>query len=223
MTVSAIVTRAKNLANVSGSSIFDNTELTDSLNAAYRDVYEKICDADDDFFITDWSFTLASMAAVSGDSGAYTIALPSSPTALYRLRTLEYLRGSAWRPLHKYALQDEYKRSSGPVYRFKGSYLLIYIPDPTGVSTFRAWYYPKPTAYDVATGGSTDIATPPQLEVDLIAYQMAIDICRKAVRESAHLEARRNELWGRFLNAISRRDDFDTQRIANVYQTSWGL
>jgi hypothetical protein len=219
VTVANIVARAKSLANVTGSSVFSDTESTDSLNASYRDLYEQCVNADDDYFLTDWTFTLSSMTVVTNDPNAYTIALPAT---FYRLRLLEYQIGQRWRPISKASMQDEYKRATGPQYRLKGSYLLVMFPAAGGYSNFRAWYYPTPTAYSVSSGGSTDIATPPQLEVDILAYQIAIDIKRKQSADYSQLEARRNELWSRFLAAVNRRDDWDVQRVANVYATTTG-
>lgn len=218
MTVANIVARAKSLANVSGSAIFSTTEDDGALNAGYRDVYEQIVNADDDYFVTDWAFALSGMTAVSNETGAYYIALPAT---FYRLRNLEYQSGNVWKSIRKYALQEVNKKMSGPEYRLKGSNLYIIMPDMGSYSNFRAWYYPTPTAYTVSAG-STDINTPPQLETDILAYQIAIDIKRKQNADYAQLQQRRDELMGRFLMGINRRDDHDAQRVANVYATTYG-
>ena len=166
------------------------------------------------------------MTAVATETGAYFIALPdgvlySAIAKFYRLRTLEYQSNGKWYAISKYSLQDNYKRSGSPVYRFKGSYLYIIFPESGSYSSLRAWYYPEPASYSVS-GGSTDINTPPQLEVEILAYQIAIDIKRKQSSDYSQLVERRNELWDRYTKALSRRDDWGLQTIANVYKTTQG-
>ena len=222
MTVSNICARALSLANLTGSSLFSSTEKTDALNAAYRDVYEKICDANDDYFVTEWTWALSAMTAVTNDPGAYKILLPTTVSPFYRLRKLEYQSGTSWRPVSKFSLQDEYQRSSGPQYRLQGLYLLITFPPSGSFTNFRAWYYPTPSVYDYSTFPSIDITVPPQLEVDLLAYQIAVDMKRKQGADYAQLMQRRDELWALFLDGISNRDNWDVQAVANVYRTTSG-
>jgi hypothetical protein len=214
MTVTALLARAASLANVTNAKLFDTAENEGALNAAYRDVYESICNSDDDYFIQDWAFTLASMTAVSNEPGAYYIALPAVTNQFYRLRRLEYLSGSAWVPIKKFSLRDAYR--DGPAYRFKGSYLYLMGMQSSSASSFRAWYYPVPAAYTVALG-TVDINTPPQLETDILAYQIAIDLKRKQNEDYSKLQQRRDELWRRFELALRNRDNNSNEHIANVY------
>ena len=214
MTVTAILTRAATLANLTNAAFFDTAENEGALNAAYRDVYEQICSSNDDYFIQDWTFTLASMTAVSNEAGAYYIALPTVSNKFYRLRRMEYLAGSAWIPIEKFNFKDVYK--SGPSYRFKGTNLYLMGLNGSSASSFRAWYYPVPAAYTVALG-TVDIDTPPQLEPDIIAYQIAIDMKRKQNEDYTKLQQRRDELWSRFEQALRHRDDFSHEHVANVY------
>jgi hypothetical protein len=193
-------------------------------------MYEKILDANDDYFITDWAFTLSQMTAVSNETGAYYIALPdgvlySAIAKFYRLRTLEYQKDGKWYAVRKFALQDNGKRLGVPIYRFKGTNLVIIFPDLGGYQNLRAWYYPVPTTYAVASG-SVDIVYPPQLEAEILSYQIALDIKRKQGGDAQQyqlIEKRRDELWTRYENALRHRDDWGTQTIANVYQTTTGV
>jgi hypothetical protein len=230
MTVARVIARSLEIANVVGSTVLATTEQDSSINAAYRDVYEKIMDANDDYFVTDWAFTLAQMTAVSTETGAYYIALPdgalySAIAKFYRLRALEYQRDGKWYAVRKYALQDNQKRLGIPVYRFKGSNLYILFPESVAFSNLRAWYYPVPKTYAVASG-TEDIVYPPQLEAEILSYQIALDIKRKQggdIQQYQLIEKRRDELWTRYENALRHRDDWGTQTVANVYQTTSGV
>ena len=229
MTVARVIARALEIANLVGSSVIATTEQDSSLNTAYRDVYEKIMDANDDYFVTDWTFTLSQMTAVTNESGAYYIALPdgalySAIAKFYRLRVLEYQANGRWYAIQKFALQDNYKKSGVPVYRFKGSNLLILLPDNGNFQNFRVWYYPIPIAYAVASG-SVDITYPPQLEVEILSYQIALDIKRKQGGDAQQyqlIEKRRDELLDRYIKSLSHRDDFSVQTVAQAYRTSNG-
>jgi hypothetical protein len=221
MTVAAIITRAGTLANLSGASIFSSAEGEYALNAAYRDIYEEILQAEDDYFLTSVSFLLSALTAVTDDQNAYLYTLPTVASPFYRLRTLEYLAGTTWRPIRKQALLDEEKRAFAPSYRFQGLYLYLYLPGSGNYNKFRMTYYPAPSNYPVAPG-TADIAFPPQLEPDILAYQIAIDMKRKQDADYTKLLQRRDELFRRFLMGIAHRDDAGTGHVANVYDIQGG-
>lgn len=219
MTVTAILARAESLANVTGAGIFATAEKEGSLNAAYRDVYEEICESEDDYFATWYSFALSAMTAVSDETASYYIALPAT---FYRLRRLECKVGTEWYPIRKMSPNDENKRAGTPSYRLLSSNLYMLLSVSANISGFRMLYYPTPAAYTVS-GGSTDIVFPPQLEPDILALQVAIDIIRKQNGDYGKLAQRRDELIARFKRAVWHRDDADSLRVANVYGTAGGV
>lgn len=216
MTAQTIIDRAKDIADIAGSSFFSSTETYASLNESYRDIYEAILNSNDDYFAKDWSFIFSGLTQIANEPMGFTIDLV---TDFYRFRALQYEKNGSWFTVHKFTIQDENRAGRDATYRIQGTKLKLILPLRNTYTNFRALYFPVPTVY--ATG--TDAITfPPQLEPAILSYQIAIDIKRKQCADYSFIQQRRDELMQRFLNAIQKRDDAEYERLNNVYSVNDG-
>lgn len=214
MTVATIIARARQLAEIEGAAYFSTAEEYASLNESYRDVYEKILDSDDDYFLEDWAFAMAALTPDPIQARAFTIALPVD---FYRLRVLQYQSGQTFRTIYKFAPQEEPQSGVSPSYRLRGEYLKLILPALGSFTNFRGYYYPVPTVY---TLGTEDITFPPQLRPEILAYQIAIDARRKQQGDYAQLAERRDEIFAGFVEAIGKRDNWQAETVNNVYNST---
>jgi len=216
MTCQTIIDRAKDLADVAGSSFFSSTEQYASLNESYRDLYEQILNSNDDYFSKENSFLYSSLTPITLEPTGFLLTLPVD---FYRLRVIQFEHSGAFTSLKKYSIHEEDRTGKLPSYRFLGTKLKLILPVGSAFTNFRLNYYPAPTVY--ATG-IEDIAIPPQLEPAILAYQIAIDIKRKQQSDYAMLQARRDEMFNRFMGAISKRDDSNYESVNNAYTINNG-
>lgn len=214
MTVANIIARARQLADLTGASYYSSAEEFSSLNESYRDVYEQILGANDDYFLSTWSFAFSELTPDTIQKRSFTIALPVD---FYRLRVLQYQSGETYRAIAKYAPQEEPVAGVSPTYRIRGTNLNLILPELGSFINFRGLYYPIPTTYTLTT---ENINFPPQLEPAILAYQIAIDMLRKTKGDYSQLSERRGELWARFVKAIENRDNWYNESVNNVYNTT---
>lgn len=83
MLVSEIINAAKQYTQIDGSVWFSDTDALRSVNRAYRDVYEKILDADNEYFIKEVSVLVSAMTSVRDFTYDYTL-----PSDWHRLRRI---------------------------------------------------------------------------------------------------------------------------------------
>lgn len=144
---SQIVERARSVSDLPASKFISHIDELNSLNEAWKDIYSKLTDSDDDYYVTDVDLTLSSTYAVSGHPGEYLIPLPSN---FYKLRYLDFQAGGVWRPVGKFTPQMRDYHTGNPYYRLKGAYLWVLWKNPgTASSTIRMGYYPPPASITV--------------------------------------------------------------------------
>lgn len=206
MTVAEIITAARQYAQITGSVWFNPADELRSVNRSYRDVYEKILDANDEYFIKELTVLSSALATIRTRVHEYT-----TPADWYRLRNL-----IAVLPVGEYqfARMDPQDIMQNEGYRYFGANLrLIYGTDYT---EFRIEYYPTPIIYTLTT---EDIVYPPQLDPLIIAYQMAMDIAKAGGADPTKHAEEYSRIWQRFEHAIKRRDNLRYTKVANKYRS----
>jgi hypothetical protein len=134
VTVASLIARARSLSDTVNSTFILRLDEIDAVNEAYRSVYDKLCNSDDDFYIT---------TATPSITGTYAL-----PSDFYRLRAIDYLNSDGtYRVVNKFAIKSRNRfvnasGSTSPLYRFKGAY--IYLIPEAETYTCRVWYYPVP-------------------------------------------------------------------------------
>lgn len=141
---SAIVARARDLADLPNAAYVSHRSEIHSLNDAWKDIYAALKDSDDDYYVSETTLTLSSAYAVAGSTNEYLVPLPSDFT---QIRYLSY-RGSSsgdWWPVKKFPLSMKDYDPSEPHYRIKGAYLWIIGGNVASASgSLRLGYYPPP-------------------------------------------------------------------------------
>lgn len=113
-----------------------------SLFEAYKDLYAQITDSDDDFLISEVTFTPAQATTIA--LGEFTFDLP---TDLYKIRMVDFQLGAQWTPMERFSLAARGNMGSAPRYRFLGNRLWITGWTFPGFSTsvpIRVRYYAPP-------------------------------------------------------------------------------
>jgi hypothetical protein len=207
MLVSEIITAARHYSQIAGANFYASEDELRGLNRAYRDIYERILQSDDEFFVTEITLLPASFTTVR--ERVYDVTLPAD---FYRLRNLVAVSGTSENQLRRKDPQDI---NQGEGYRFHNSGLRLFIG--TGYDSYRLEYYPKPHEYTLT---AEDIIYPPQLEPLILAYQMAMDIGNIQNADVSKHEGEYVRLWKRFELAISGRDSLRHAKTANVYRST---
>ena len=207
MTVKEIIDAARHYTQVSGSSFYSGIDELRSVNRSWRDVYERIANADDEFFVNESTLLTSSFTSVR--TGVWDVTLPLD---FYRLRNLVAVNGYSE---IQFARKDPQDIHQGEGYRFhNGKLRFFYI---AGYDSFRIEYYPAPIEY---TSTADDIVYPPQLEPLIIAYQMAMDITKIQGGDPSKHAEEYARLWSRFESAIRNRDNLRHPKIANIYRST---
>lgn len=208
MLVSDIITAAKQYTQIDGSDFFSNTDFLRSLNRSYRDTYEKILDANDEYFIKEVTVLTSALSVVRDRVYDYTL-----PADWYRLRKISAVIPTGEHQLGRLDPQDITQHEG---YRYFQDKLRLTFSQP--FDTFRIEYYPTPAEYTLLT---EDIVYPPQLEPLIIAYQMAMDITKAQKGDATPHAEEYARLWQRFEHATARRDNLRFPQVANVYRSTF--
>lgn len=207
MTVADIIAAARHYAQISNSTFFTATDELRSVNRAYRDVYERIMEADDEFFVTEVMSAMGSLTPVR--ESVYDLTLPAD---FYRLRNMVAISGKSENQLRRKDPQDI---NQGEGYRFSNAGLRLFLS--AGYDSLRYEYYPTPTEY---TSTATDIIFPPQLDPLILAYSMAMDIAKIQGADPAKHAEEYSRLWARFEKALRGRDSLRHVKTANIYRST---
>jgi hypothetical protein len=208
MTVSDIINAAKQYTQIDGSSWFSDADALRSVNRSYRDLYEKILDSNDEYFIKEIDVPISSLSVVRDYVYDYPL-----PADWYRLRRLAAVLPAGDHVLGRIEPQALNKTEG---YRYFADRLRISYRGPE--DTFRIEYYPKPVEY---TALNETIIYPPQLEPLILSYQIAMDIAKAQNGDATRHAEEYARLWQRFEHAATRRDNLRYPRVTNTYRSTY--
>jgi len=211
MLISVIVASGRALADLPGTGFFSDAEALRALNNGYSDLYAKLTEKEDDYFLT--RVSNITVTPVTDWQSVYQYTLP---TDFYRLRMVKYKRGgSQFSSVEKLSLENFGNAQNFPGYRIVGANLWIY--DPTYPTTYEVWYYPIATTWVI----SDNITYPGSVAFEILSYQVAIEARRKQGQDVTLLEQRKAEMLQTMLMATDR-DQFKPQPIQNVFKSRGG-
>lgn len=137
-TASALIERARSLADLANSKFINYDDEVSSLNESYRDIYSWLCNNDDDFFVKEYLATVT--GSISNDPTAALVTLPAD---LYKLRFVDYWNQGNWQRVRKYSTEARDNNPGQPQYRFYGEDLRIIGMQSLGAALqLRLVYYP---------------------------------------------------------------------------------
>jgi len=144
VTAQDVVLRARSVSDLPASKFVSHQDELDSLNESWKDLYNALTEADDDYNVTEVNpITLTSTYAVAGANNEYLYPLPAD---FLKIRYLDYkIAGQDWLPVKKFSMAQKDNQPGDPYYRLKGSNLWIIGGSvaATGI-TLRLGYYPVP-------------------------------------------------------------------------------
>jgi hypothetical protein len=127
------------LADFTGSDVITQADKIGSVNESYRDLYERLIGADDDYYTIEANITITQ--AMKVEESKYHVPLPVD---CYKIRTIDArLQGGRWQVVDKFPLSSRNNLAfSSPFYRFYNTYLEILCAPSFATTSLRVRYYP---------------------------------------------------------------------------------
>jgi len=142
MTSTELIERAENLSDLKNSDYINYNDKLSSLNESYKDLYSKITDNNDDYYVN--------QVVINLDSSMFTAPnewLVPLPADFYKIRWLDGSQAQSppqWMRIEKFPLSSK-NQQSVPGYRIRGQYLWItQASDLFPIEIIRLGYYPPP-------------------------------------------------------------------------------
>lgn len=132
---SEIIARARSLADIQNSKFITNTDEENALFEAYKDVYSKITDSSDDYYIKTAILDLTTATKINDTSFEIDM-----PTDCYKIRFVDFKNSGDWQSMDRFNTNQRNERPGKPQYRWRGTKLWIIagsLPD-----SIRIDYYP---------------------------------------------------------------------------------
>jgi len=142
MKSSEIIARARSLADIANSKFITNSDEENALFEAYKDVYSKITDSSDDYYIKTAILDLTTATKINDTS--FEIDMPSD---CYKIRFVDFKNSGDWQNMDRFNTNQRNERPGKPQYRWRGDKLWIIagsLPD-----AIRVDYYPPALAPSV--------------------------------------------------------------------------
>jgi len=137
MTASQLIKRARSLADVPNSLFVTHDDEVNSLSESWKDIYSKITDSSDDYFITEVILDTSTATKLGDNEWELTM-----PADVYKIRFVDWKNSGRWENMTKFNTNNRNKIYGQPQYRFRGAKLwLIGNSLPAQI---RIDYYPPP-------------------------------------------------------------------------------
>jgi hypothetical protein len=206
-TASALIERARSLADLVNSKFISYDDEVSSLNESYRDIYSWLCNNNDDYFVKEYVTTITQN--IANDPNAAIVALPAD---FYKLRFIDYQYQGYWSRVRKYSTEARDNNPSSPQYRFYGNDLRIIGLNPNGANgNLRLVYYPP-----------ADIITLPEYAY---AYGTSIAAYNKSLVNEPFYVSQDNSLIYVYNGTSIRVESIDNNTVSTpvTIYTSTGL
>jgi len=139
MTASQLIKRARSLADVPNSLFISHDDEVNSLTESWKDIYSKITDSSDDYFITEVILDTSTATKLGDNEWELTM-----PADVYKIRFVDWKNSGRWENMTKFNTNNRNKLYGQPQYRYRSAKLwLIANSLPAEI---RIDYYPPPIA-----------------------------------------------------------------------------
>ncbi len=133
-----IIKRARSLADLTNSDFISWEDEVSSLWESWKDIYSKITDSSDDYFIT--SVIIPTSGATQLGDSEWELTIPD----IYKIRFVNYWDNGRWVNMEKFNTNQRNRQLSSPRYRWRGNKLWIVASSFGLPSQIRIDYYPAP-------------------------------------------------------------------------------
>lgn len=222
--VSTITDSAIDLADMRNSQFIDQSGLPSSeliryANLAYKDLYQQIILAKEQYFTTTTTFQ------VTANTSSYPL-----PTDFYKLDGVDLALDNSGRflTLTPYMFKERNKFRSGLAltvapYGQIYKYMIVgnsiqFIPLPTQSSNITLWYTPEPTKIQ----SFSDTLTIPIGGDEYMSLYMACAMLAKEESDTSQLNAKRLEVLDQLKNSLKDRDSGSASYIVDESEVNAG-
>lgn len=209
-TLSQLMTRVRERADMVNSKFISDDELKRYISASYAELYDLVVGAYEDHYLSDpVSFTIS--------SGANTYDLDAN---FYKLVGVDYSLNGEWVEIRPFNFNERNRKSYNVRYdnyhpsiryRLTGS-KLRFVPTDEAAGTYRYWYIP------LASTLTADADTIDGFNgwEEYVVIDAAIKCLTKEESDVTVLMVEKNAMKERILSASHNRDSGDTQRVTDV-------
>lgn len=214
MLCSTIRDMARSIADLPNSTIITAQDELNYLQESYLDVYTKILENNDDFYLKDFVYTVTSANQDPNNIYDYLVTLPFD---FYRLRFIDYQYGANWNRMDKFNPDLRNVTGTSPRYRFKDTKLWVHNSTlNTGNLVIRVSYYPVPQTLTL----SSNLIYPSEVAYKLMYYYMAKMMKTKIGSDFSQIEKLIGDSMA-ILEGSLNRDDANYNQINNFYNREW--
>lgn len=210
ITAQNLMDRARQRVDAVGSTFFtDSSELLPWCSESYKELYDLMVDAYEDYFLT--------AATVTATASTATTALP---TGFNKLRRMDVAFDGIRVPLKRIELADQvldntaqtWDRGVDIRYNIEGTNIR-WNPIPSATTTVNIFYIPLA---DILTATSTAIATVAEQWAEYIVVDLAIKMRTKEESDAAPLLQQKLMLKQRILESAPVRDAGQARSVVDV-------
>lgn len=150
--LSSLRTKAKQRADKESSEFVSTSEWTSYINSAYKELYDILVNANEDYYTTSTNLTITSGSSVALPATFYKLrgvdASGDGGSTFYTIKPFDFLQRNNKNISRISPIYSELEKS----YRIIGSNLHI-VPTDNATGTYRIWYVPKTT--ELSSEGDT--------------------------------------------------------------------
>lgn len=212
LTLAQLRTTVRQRADMVNSQFCSDSEINGYINYSYKELYDLITEAAEEYNVTQYAFTVA-----SGSNSA------SLPTDFYKLRGIDDLQIPAYpRTVRKFAWNErnDYANDalllsiydySNVTYRLN-DLNVIFEPPLNAPKNYLMWYVPQPGTLS----SDSDIAYGVQGWLEYVTIDAAIKCLIKEESDISPLMAQKSEMKERITRMRANRDQAMPEKISRV-------
>ncbi|NBS70223.1 hypothetical protein EBT31_15120 [bacterium] len=218
ITVSSLVTNARQRANKERSNFVTDAEILQLVDRAYKELYDLVVTSYQDYYAEDYDFTTV--------GGQKEYALPSN---FYKLLGVDmYIDADRFVTLRQFMFQERNKYRFNMItptipaqimqYHILGSNLRL-MPSPTSQTAMKVWFVPRAKNLTTSASPGTDEVNQVDCQngwEDFIITSAAIYILIKEESDVTALMAMKEEAKQRVLSTSVNRNTAEPERVYDV-------
>lgn len=212
-TLTEMLSKVRQRANMENSTFVTDSEITGYINASYSELYDILVSRFEDYFSKELSFTLVNESS------------KTLPTDFYKARGLDILvAGSDYETCRRWNFEERNNVDrartrlldgvNDRLYRVMGSKLMI-LPQDKGPGSYKLWYIPRFTPLKYSSDCLGDVL---DFE-EYIVVDAAMKCLIKEESDINELMVIKNMLIARIKSMASNRDT-QAERISDVRSTN---
>lgn len=211
LTLAQLRTRSRERADMVGSTFITDSELNGYINYSYKELYDLLVEAVQDYKLTSTTFSITTGNTWSLPSDFYKMRGLDDLTNTARPRTVRKFNFAERNDFVSDGLVLSSYEFSDVTYRITGDTLLI-MPPENAVKPYKFWYVP--TLATLTADGDT--ADGVQGWLEYVIVDAAIKMLVKEESDTRALEKSKNDLRERITRMRDDRDQTMPEKVARI-------